>query len=99
MPESLGALVYRPITRNQLEEFKKRAKDAGITLPDGDGPETVEVQGLKLSVSYLEVSRELGIEILETPRIFGIPISVKLALGQLVDVIKRATGLRPSETS
>lgn len=95
----LGALVYRPVSRDQLNGFRMQAAGVGLIIPPGDGPSQLSYNNLKLSISYVEASQELGIEVLSVPSIFGLSVPIGIVLTHLIDGIRAATGLNPSETS
>jgi hypothetical protein len=63
MPETKE---YVGITRSTLDCLKQRFQSQGVTPPAGDSG-TIEQQGVRLSVTYVEAEQKLQFGIIEKP--------------------------------
>ena len=57
---------YVGITRSTLDCLKQRFQAQGVTPPAGDSG-TIEQQGVKLSVTYVETEQKLQFGLIEKP--------------------------------
>ena len=57
---------YGGITRTALDCLMGKMKSVGMTVPAGDNG-TIEIKGVKFSVSYLETDQKLTFEITYRP--------------------------------
>jgi hypothetical protein len=57
---------YVGITRSMLDCLKERFQSLGVTPPAGDSG-TIEQQGVRLSVTYVEVEQRLQFGLIEKP--------------------------------
>jgi hypothetical protein len=57
---------YAGITRNKLDCIKERFQSQGVTPPAGDSG-TIEQQGIKVSVTYVEAEQKLHFGLVEKP--------------------------------
>lgn len=88
-------VVYAPVTRDEIETFRKQAKDHLSFTLEGDGPVLVPVVGNDLLVTYNVVGERLTIVVKRTAKVFGMHLPVELVKDQLAKKIKEATGLVP----
>jgi len=57
---------YMGITRSTLDCLKQRLRSQGMTPPAGDDG-TIEQQGVKLSIKYVEAEQKLHFALIEKP--------------------------------
>ena len=57
---------YVGITRSTLDCLKERFQSQGVTPPAGDCG-TIEQQGVRLSVTYIEAEQKLRFDLIEKP--------------------------------
>jgi len=57
---------YRDITRGIFDCLRQRLQSQGVTPPAGDSG-TIEQQGVRLSVTYVEAEQKLQFGLIEKP--------------------------------
>jgi hypothetical protein len=57
---------YAATSREMLNCIRKDLEGMGINLPDTDNG-TIDYQGVKLAVTYMEAEQKLSVKILEKP--------------------------------